>query len=106
MAGNALEPNNFFSGRSFSVLVSYQFAERTHVPQTLSLSPDVRLSLYHLSTPTRAQDFHETNQITWNIKFLIFSQCRSSSDYLQVNFNRLTNICEKTNEQQRRRSCK
>ncbi len=61
-----------FSGRSFSVLVSYQFAERTHVPQTLS--PDVRLSLYHLSTPTRAQDFYEkikSNHLEY-IKLLIF----------------------------------
>jgi hypothetical protein len=54
MAGNALEPATTFSGRSFSVLVSYQFAERTHVPQTLSLSL-LFAFLYYLSTPTRTR---------------------------------------------------
>jgi hypothetical protein len=86
-----------FSGRSFSVLVSYQFAERTHVPQTLSLS----CSPFSLISPLQhAQDFYEKqNKITWNIKFLIFPSVVVPVT-LQVNFNRLTNICEKTNEEQ------
>jgi hypothetical protein len=70
MAGNALEPATTFSGRSFSVLVSYQFAERTHVPQTLSLSP-VRLSLLSLHSNTH-KIFTKKNKITWNIQVFNF----------------------------------